>query len=450
MKMKLNKKQFKMIRIFLISFAVINILFTISGGVAKASVGQNIAAGATGTLGVAGVAALAGTFPAVGLPLLFLNIIKLLIAVVGLVIQALISAFYMAMEPGLSPERLELKDIIFSGAENSDYSKFLSVNFFDFQDSGTMIYAIQTSIAKWYYILRLISIAILLVILIYIGIRMAISTIASEQAKYKHMLIDWVTSLALVFVLHYIIIIVIKINQVLVTALADLIGSNPSMLEQVAKEIWVDQLLGGILAAVIYAMYLGRLLSFLLLYIKRLITVGFLIMIAPLITITYAIDKLGDGKAQALNAWLKEFSYNVLIQTFHCILYLAFFDTIAKTITSDNSWNPIGISFNPGRYIMAIIIMNFMIKAEEILRKIFHFEASSMSSIGEAGQNVMNATGSFAKIGFKAGSLLAGTGAIRKLRRAGYNMKLSQAYRENGRSCQYANLDGYKNSKDGQ
>ena len=55
-------------------------------------------------------------------------------------------------------------------------------------------------------------------------------------------------------------------------------------------------------------------------YIKRMLTVGFLIVIAPLITITYSIDKMGDGKSQALNAWLKEFIYNVLIQTFHCII----------------------------------------------------------------------------------------------------------------------------------
>ena len=33
-------------------------------------------------------------------------------------------------------------------------------------------------------------------------------------------------------------------------------------------------------------------------------------MISPLISITYSIDKIGDGKSQALNTWLKEFIYN--------------------------------------------------------------------------------------------------------------------------------------------
>ena len=47
--------------------------------------------------------------------------------------------------------------------------------------------------------------------------------------------------------------------------------------------------------------------------------VGFLIMIAPLITVTYAIDKAGDGKAQAFSIWIKEFAVNVLIQPLHAL-----------------------------------------------------------------------------------------------------------------------------------
>ena len=42
-------------------------------------------------------------------------------------------------------------------------------------------------------------------------------------------------------------------------------------------------------------------------YVKRMITIAFLIMIAPIITITYSIDRMGDGKSQALNKWFKEY-----------------------------------------------------------------------------------------------------------------------------------------------
>ena len=45
---------------------------------------------------------------------------------------------------------------------------------------------------------------------------MAISTVASDQAKYKKMITDWLVSFALVFLLHYIIILVLNVNNGLV------------------------------------------------------------------------------------------------------------------------------------------------------------------------------------------------------------------------------------------
>lgn len=85
---------------------------------------------------------------------------------------------------------------------------------------GTESLAIMENVRKFYYIIRNLSIAILLGILLYVGIRMAISTVASEEAKYKKMLKDWAISLVLVFVLHYIIIITFFINDTLVNVLA--------------------------------------------------------------------------------------------------------------------------------------------------------------------------------------------------------------------------------------
>ena len=52
--------------------------------------------------------------------------------------------------------------------------------------------------------------------------------------------------------------------------------------------------------------------------------IGLLVVVSPLITCTYSLDKAGDGKAQALGAWLKEFIYTILIQPFHCIIYMCF------------------------------------------------------------------------------------------------------------------------------
>lgn len=56
-------------------------------------------------------------------------------------------------------------------------------------------------------------------------------------------------------------------------------------------------------------------------YMKREFTIIFLILLGPISCITYPIDKISDGKAQAFNKWLTEFIYNVLVQPFHLLLY---------------------------------------------------------------------------------------------------------------------------------
>lgn len=72
---------------------------------------------------------------------------------------------------------------------------------------------------------------------------------------------------------------------------------------------------------VIYLFIIFYTVVFCVVYIKRMITVAFLTVIAPFVAMTYPLDKMSDGKAQAFNFWLKEYIYNALIQVFHLILW---------------------------------------------------------------------------------------------------------------------------------
>ena len=180
--------------------------------------------------------------------------------------------------------------------------------------------------------------------------------------------------------------------------------------EALLKSIWASGI-GGLFSTVMYIMVKGQSLMWFVYYMKRMVTVGFLIMIAPLITITYALDKLGDNKAQAFNTWLKELGYNILIQPFHCILYVAFFGAIAEMLNESN--------YNISAYILAFVVFLFMRKAEEILKHIFHFEAKSGSSMMETGQQVANAMGTFRDRGMAMGKSIASfkaAGGIRAIK----------------------------------
>ena len=63
---------------------------------------------------------------------------------------------------------------------------------------------LQNIIASWYRAFRNISIVGLLIVLVYIGIRIMISSTSSDKAKYKENLQDWLVAMCLVFFIHYI------------------------------------------------------------------------------------------------------------------------------------------------------------------------------------------------------------------------------------------------------
>ena len=64
---------------------------------------------------------------------------------------------------------------------------------------------LKKTIASWYKSFRNIAVVGLLSVLIYIGIRILISSAADDKAKYKESLKDWLVALCLVFVIHFII-----------------------------------------------------------------------------------------------------------------------------------------------------------------------------------------------------------------------------------------------------
>lgn len=299
---------------------------------------------------------------------LLLYPLKLFILVIGKIIEGILNTFAPGSQ-AVTPET-----ILFNKLE------LVNINFFSSTSSEAFIKSLQSSIAGWYYGIRNIAIVSSLAILIYVAIRMATSTVAEDKAKYKTMFTDWLISFALIFVLHYIIILVINMNDVLVKMIGTAIENNNASgnLDTYLKSLWEQafwpSLTVGFGSCIIYVILLFITLGFLIMYIKRLIVVAFLIIIAPLITITYAIDKIGDGKSQALDAWVKEFLGNVLIQPFHCIIYLVFVSVSMGLLTEQNLASSV----------LAIMCMIFIMQAEDIVKKIFNIQSDDSGKLGSS------------------------------------------------------------------
>ena len=277
-----------------------------------------------------------------------------------------------------------IESIIFNQAVDHPIG-IISIDFFDStkENKSNTNNLIQENIATWYVAIRNIAITILVIVAMYIAIRMLLATTSEKKAQYKEILIYWVQSLALVFVLHYIMIGIIAINDALIKSLYKageqvITGKNNNIMETLFinafKAIRITSSLANTFA---YMVLCFVTIMFFISYLKRMMTIAFLIIIAPLVTVTYSIDKIGDGKSQALNAWLKEFSYTVLIQPFHCITYLALGSIGTQLLERNNSFGDIFIG---------IYFLSFILQSENIVREIFGITPNNITNVaGEVG-----------------------------------------------------------------
>lgn len=272
-----------------------------------------------------------------------------------------------------------IESIIFNQAVDHPV-EIISIDFFDSNgdSKGNTKALIQQNIATWYVAIRNIAITILVIVAMYIAIRMLLATTSEKKAQYKEILIYWVQSLALIFVLHYIMIGIIAINDALVKSLYKageevITGKNNNIMETLFSNAFNAVKITTSLANTFAYMVLCFVtIMFFISYLKRMMTIAFLITIAPLVTITYSIDKIGDGKSQALNAWLKEFSYTILIQPFHCITYLAL-GSIGTQLLERND--------NFGDIFIGLYFLSFILQSENIVRGIFGIQPSTMKNV---------------------------------------------------------------------
>ena len=283
--------------------------------------------------------------------------------------------------------------------------KLFDVNFFDFNKttSNGPALAIRQEVAEWFYIIRNISSAVLLCILIYVCIRMALSTVAEEKAKFKRMLFDWVCSLVLIYLLQYIMIFTVYTNNAIVNALKAIYEQNivtssgvvdmDTAILQIATQAVMPVGLGSITATLVYAMIILQTIAFMIAYTQRMLKIGFLMRISPLISITYAIDKMGDGKAQALNSWLKEFVYTILIQPFHCLIYMTFVTTAITLLSKSTILGSLRTLFT-GDFnqitngVIVVLCLKFINDGEKTIRKIFNFQDDDILTSMAAGAMV--------------------------------------------------------------
>lgn len=93
------------------------------------------------------------------------------------------------------------------------------------QDQGPLR-ELRSIVSGWYVTLRTIAVVGLLSVLIYVGIRIIISSTSADKAKYKQRLVDWLIAFCLLFFMHYIMAAAVTVVEKVNDMLADVVNIN--------------------------------------------------------------------------------------------------------------------------------------------------------------------------------------------------------------------------------
>lgn len=252
-----------------------------------------------------------------------------------------------------------------------------NINIFEETPSGPnskLSNSIKQNVAIWYVAIRNIAVAGCAVTLLYVGIRMAIAQTAEDSAKYKKMLISWFVGVILLFLMHYIALIMIKITEIFTTLIVNAVGNDTNitemevtMLTKIPDDTAKAEGWGKLIYLIMNFVLVFYQLKFFIMYLFRVLKIFILTIVSPLMCVTYPIDAMGDGKAQGFNNWFRRVMMEIFIQPIHLVIYIVFIYSageIAKTQPL------IGIIF--------IIALDY---SEKIVRSAFKLKGKGLKDI---------------------------------------------------------------------
>lgn len=246
--------------------------------------------------------------------------------------------------------------------------------------------AIRNLVSQWYYIFRYFSIVLMLILLIFLGIKLAITSSATGKAQYKRMLMDWVVGFVIIFGIHYFMILVLRINDACLNGIKSIsdeilekiasdsegVVNSYGLYETIRTRAYEFRLGIGTSGMIMYMVLVYYTIRFTIIYFKRFFTLMILTIFAPLVGLSYAFTKVMSGKAPIITKWSEEYCFNVFLQTIHSLIYTIFV-AMALMLSTESI----------AGFIVALIMLNFMMKAEKIFRKIFKFSGNLLGDTAD-------------------------------------------------------------------
>ena len=266
-----------------------------------------------------------------------------------------------------------IQDIIFNKVPLFDVNVFTDTPGGKIMKEDSIEYTIRRVVAIWYVGLRNITFVIIAILLIYYGIKMTITTSTTEKADCKEMLVGWLKGLILAVILHYIIYILLTLNDSLVKTISESTPVDDKPIYETIKTrmtsvSWKVKMP----ATIMYLTLLIMWTRFIWIYLKRVVQVFLLIIYSPLVIAKYTFENANGKESSLFRNWLHRFITAVYIQSIHALLYIVF------------AGSAMDLAFERfSGFILALMLLNFMLSADKVFTDIFsfHFSGKDMDDL---------------------------------------------------------------------
>ena len=246
---------------------------------------------------------------------------------------------------------------------------------------GSAISIIRKVVKNWYISFRNVAIVVIAIIIVFAGVRIAISTIAEDKANYKNILVNWVKALLIVLTMHFCMYAIQYLNakllEVLQTSLENKYGaaidpttgqpmSNTGQVyNTIVKRAFDVRYKIGIPGAIMYLVLTIYFLRFCFVYVRRYAGLIILTILAPLVAIKNAILSLNGKSSSEFARWLGDYTTTTFIQSIHALVFLTLITTAIDLAL-----------VNIGGFIVALLMLHAVTKITALATQIFNFNSS--------------------------------------------------------------------------
>jgi len=257
------------------------------------------------------------------------------------------------------------------------FTVFFTTNSYAAQ-GDTLGKLMRQNISSWYRVILRISISAYVIGYLIILIKLLAYRTPERIKTVKESLLRFFVMFAIIYFLHVIMIAIMSINTEGIN-LAKKIGTMFSginmstdendLYETALSKAYELSMVPGFIGLIMYALIVFYTYRFVFVYAKRYINIVILILIAPVIFVMSTLKQIIFGtKDDKIKKWIKEFIFNVILQTLHAIYYSTI---IGFTISLTQNSNNLVMA------LITLILFGFIFKIDGIIRKLFNIVGGS-------------------------------------------------------------------------